>query len=118
VDRRARGDGTEVAWVAGSDVQAWITLEWPRPLSLESVRVTLPAEGPAARTVWAMLRLSRGDQEVAQRTLDLKAGRPTRVSLDGTVADRVEIRLVSTGSGQSQPLAIAEIEIPARFAAP
>jgi hypothetical protein len=118
VDRRARGPVTDVAWVAASDLNAWITLRWPRPLALESVRVTLPAEGPVARSVWAMLRLSRGDQDVAHRTLDLRAGEPARVSLGGTVADRVEIRLLSTGSGHSQPLAIAEIEIPAHFPAP
>jgi hypothetical protein len=118
VDRRARGAAADVAWVAASDTQAWIRLQWPRPLALESVRVTLPTGGSVARSAWAMLRLSRGDQDVADRTLDLHAGRPARVSLDGTVADRVEIRLLSTGGGHSQPLAVAEIEIPARFAAP
>lgn len=121
VDRRARNDSLEVAWVAAGRGREWVTLRWQIPI--EVTRFVLygihsnPANGTDVAVEDCRITLLRGGVPVGQATAGAIAPEGTTVNVPATVIDSARIEVLrSRGLVRGEPrTGLAEVETIARL---
>ncbi len=123
VDRLTRGVAGRTAWIAASNRDEWLRLEWETPIEVRSVVLYAlrlnRAQGTDVRIDRTEIRLLRDGRPVASVVHDGRlAASGTRVEFEPRVIDALEVRPLRV-SGEvlgHRAAALAEIETDARLA--
>jgi hypothetical protein len=122
VDRKARDDSLEVAWVAAGAGREWVRLSWEFPIEVTRFVLYGIRPNPAAGTDLAVaecrITLLRGGVVVGVQSTGAIAPGGTTVQVPRTLADAVRVEAVRSRGRVAGAVrtGLAEIETIARFA--